>query len=70
LPVFEKFAKGKTRACARVVTDDKAKLCEEYSIEVVPTVLVFEQGKIVKRLDGVSGIGLSEKQLMNFVDTC
>lgn len=70
LPVFEKFAQGKTRSRARVVTDDKAKLCEEYSVEVVPTVLVFEKGKIIRRLDGVQGIGLSEKQLMNFVDTC
>jgi hypothetical protein len=37
---------------------------------VVPTVLVFEKGKLVKRLDGLHGVGLSEKQLMDFVKTC
>jgi thiol-disulfide isomerase/thioredoxin len=63
LPVFEKFSQDKTRPCMRVVTDDKASLCEKYSVDVVPTVLVFERGKVVKRLDGKPGMGLSEKQL-------
>jgi len=63
LPVFEKFSQDKTRACLRVVTDDKASLCDKYSVEVVPTVLVFEKGKVVKRLDGTPGVGLKEKQL-------
>ena len=55
LPVFDKFAQDKTRKCARAVTDDKASLCEKYSVEVVPTVLVFGKGKVTKRLDGVPG---------------
>lgn len=67
LPVFKKYEQGKTESCLRVVTDDKASLCEEYSIDVVPTVLVFEKGKCTKRLDGTPGIGLSEKQLKEFV---
>lgn len=70
LPIFEKFAQDKTRRCTRVVTDDKASLCEKYSVEVVPTVLVFEEGKVVRRLDGVSGEGLSEKRLKDFASTC
>jgi hypothetical protein len=36
-------------------------------VDVVPTVLVFEKGKVKKRLDGAAGIGLSEKQLLDFV---
>jgi hypothetical protein len=47
----------------RIKTDDKAKLCEKYSIDIVPTVLLFEQGTVTKRLDGELGEGLSEKQL-------
>jgi thioredoxin 1 len=70
LPIFEKFSQDKTRKCASVVTDDKEDLCEKYSVEVVPTVLVFEKGKLVKRLDGLQGVGLSEKQLKDFVKTC
>jgi thiol-disulfide isomerase/thioredoxin len=70
LPIFEKFAKDKNRRCSRIVTDDKASLCEKYSVEVVPTVVVFEKGKVTGRLDGVLGIGLSEKQFKDFVNTC
>jgi thioredoxin-like negative regulator of GroEL len=69
LPVFDSFSKDKTRRCARVVIDDKASLCEKYRIDIVPTVLLFEKGKIKKRLDGVPGEGLTEKKLGNFAKT-
>jgi thioredoxin-like negative regulator of GroEL len=67
LPVFEKYARGKLDSCLRIVTDDKAGLCEKYQVDVVPTVLIFENGKVTRRLDGVQGVGLSEKQLRDFV---
>jgi hypothetical protein len=35
---------------------------------VVPTVLLFEKGKVTKRLDGARGVGLEEKQLKKLVD--
>lgn len=67
LPIFEKYAQGKTQTCLRVKTDDKASLCEEHSVEVVPTVLLFEKGIVTKRLDGVPGVGLEEKQLTDLI---
>lgn len=70
LPVFDKFAEGKTQSCARVKTDDKASLCEKYSVDVVPTVLFFTNGKAAKRLDGAPGVGLNEKQLKDFANKC
>jgi thiol-disulfide isomerase/thioredoxin len=63
LPIFEKYAKNTTKDCLRVKTDDKAKLCEKYSVDIVPTVLLFELGAVTKRLDGEPGAGLSEPQL-------
>jgi thiol-disulfide isomerase/thioredoxin len=65
LPTFEKFAQDKSHNCLSVVVDDKASLCEKYSIEVYPTVLVFDKGKLVRRLDGALGVGLDEGQLMS-----
>ena len=65
LPIFEKYARNKTQTCLQVKTDDKASLCEKYSVEVVPTVILFEKGKVKKRLDGVPGVGLEEKHLAN-----
>jgi thioredoxin 1 len=68
LPTFEKYSKNRPDSCLRVVTDDKPSLCEKYKVDVVPTVLVFEKGKVVKRLDGAPGKGLSEKQLLDFAN--
>jgi len=70
LPIFEKFAQDKTRTCVSVVVDDKAGLRQEFSIDVVPTVLFFEKGKLTRRLDGVAGEGLTQQQLMEFSEKC
>ena len=67
LPIFKQFAEDKNRKCAFIVTDDKPSLCEKYSVDVVPTVIVFERGKVAKRLDGVPGAGLDENQFKDFV---
>jgi len=67
LPKFKKYSKTHPEKCVEIITDDKSSLCEKYSVDVVPTVLVFENGKVTKRLDGEPGVGLSEKQLLDFV---
>ena len=63
LPIFEKYSEKRPQDCLRVKTDDKANLCKKYSIDTVPTVLLFELGTVTKRLDGEPGAGLSEQQL-------
>ena len=68
LPIFDKYSREKTRRCLRVKIDDKASLTEKYSVEVVPTVLLFENGTVAKRLDGVAGAGLNEKQLKELIN--
>jgi thioredoxin 1 len=68
LPIFENYARENPEKCLHVKTDDKAKLCEKYSVNIVPTVLLFENGKVAKRLDGAPGAGLNEKQLKKLVD--
>jgi len=70
LPIFEKLVQSKPQSCLRIKIDDKTSLCERYSVDVVPTVLFFENGKVAKRLDGVSGAGLSEKQFTDFINKC
>jgi thiol-disulfide isomerase/thioredoxin len=67
LPIYEKHAQKNPQPCLRIKIDDKAKLCEKYSVDVVPTVLVFEKGVVTKRLDGEQGAGLSEQQLMKLL---
>ncbi len=62
LPIFQRVAET-NRDCLRMITDDKASLCEKYSLDFVPTVLIFEKGKVTKRLHAEPHEGLSEVQL-------
>jgi hypothetical protein len=43
--------------------DDKPSLCERFAVEYFPTVIMFDKGKVAKRLDAKPGIGLNRKQL-------
>ncbi|MHB8770411.1 MAG: thioredoxin family protein [Syntrophales bacterium] len=69
LPVFQKCAEGEGLDFL-IVQDDKETLGDRYAVEVVPTVLFFQKGKVARRLDGTVGVGLNEKQLTKFVQTC
>jgi len=70
LPVYEKQCKDDKGAACRVEVNDLEGLDEEYEVDVVPTVLCFENGKVAARLDGEPGRGLTEKQLLEFMKEC
>ena len=69
LPIFEKHAEGEGRYFL-FVRDDQESLGDKYSVEIFPTVLFFENGAVSKRLDGVPKVGLTEKQLVDFMASC
>jgi len=69
LPVFEKYVSEEGFDFVRV-QDDRERIGDKFAVDIFPTVLFFEKGKIAKRLDGKPGAGLSEKQLADFVKTC
>jgi thioredoxin 1 len=48
--------------------DYDSPLWDEYSVEAVPTLVYFENGKIAKRLDAEAGEGLSEKRCMEWLE--
>jgi len=70
LPAFDKnYSRCGFSLALRVkVDDDDNPLWEEYSIEAVPTVILFEEGKVCRRLDGRFGYGLSGKQLEDWLE--
>jgi thioredoxin 1 len=70
LPIFEEQAENKKINCARVMIDDLEKVVNKYNVNVFPTVLLFENGKVAKRLDGVSGVGLDERELKDLIRGC
>ena len=63
LPIFKEYAKSNPNECLTVMIDFKEDLCEKYSIEYYPTVLLFKNGQVQKRLDATPGLGLTEAQL-------
>ena len=65
LPIFEDYAKSNPQECMSVVIDDKPDLCEKYGIDYFPTVLLFKNGIVEKRLDATPGLGLTKKQLQD-----
>ena len=69
LPVFNKQAEGRERNFL-LVQDDEETICDKYSVRIFPTVLFFEKGVLAQRLDGAAGVGLQEKQLVEFINSC
>jgi thioredoxin 1 len=55
---------------ARIIVDDDDPLVEKYDINVFPTVLFFEKGALVRRLDGAFHRGLTQGQLEDFARRC
>jgi len=70
LPIFGHCLQEASVGCYRMTIDRYPALCEKYTIEIYPTVLFFQQGKISKRLDGIQGRGITEEQLHDFLKDC
>lgn len=68
LPIFMEYSSRNPEGCMSIVVDDNPEICEIYSIEYYPTVILFSRGKAKKRLDAEPGIGLTGKQLKEFTE--
>jgi thiol-disulfide isomerase/thioredoxin len=63
LPIFEEYSKSNPEECLSVIADEEPEVFEEYDIEYYPTVIMFKNGKVHKRLDVEPGGDLTKKQL-------
>jgi thioredoxin-like negative regulator of GroEL len=70
LGTYRKHAAAGDPCYARILVDDGDPVAAKYSIEVFPTILFFEKGKLAKRLDGLYHRGLSQGQLEDFARRC
>ena len=68
LPVFEEYSKKNPEICLSVIADEEPEVFEEFGIEYYPTVIVFKNGKVEKRLDAEPGVGLDKKQFKNLTE--
>jgi thioredoxin-like negative regulator of GroEL len=69
-PAFAELAAGGKEAFAKVSVDSLPEMEDAFSVDVVPTVLFFRDGKLRRRLDGALGRGLSAGDLAAFVKLC
>ncbi len=51
-----------------LLEDNDNPLWDEYGISAVPTIILFEEGKVCRRLDGRLGRGLSEEQFVAWLE--
>jgi len=70
LSIFEQCSRDTKRQCYRMMIDELPHLWEKYHVEVFPTVIFFEKGKVSKRLDGIHGVGLTEQQFRDLIRVC
>ena len=65
LTVFDKYAQkmGSITFLRIKVDDEENPLWEEYDLEAVPSVILFEKEQVSRRLDCKLGSGLNEEQL-------
>ena len=70
LPIYEKYSKGREDEFCRVIVDGAPECEDKYAIEVVPTVIFFENGRPAKRLDAPSGGDIEEGQFSTLVSSC
>jgi thioredoxin 1 len=69
LSIFAKHAqRDKTGLFLRVkIDEDENPMWETYSLTAVPSVILFENGTLSRRLDCELGAGLTEKQLSKWL---
>jgi len=70
MPDFEKSAETSAGTFIKISVDDAPELEDRFAVEVVPTVLFFNAGKLERRLNGVLGRGLSRADLLDFLAAC
>ena len=71
LPTFNKHAAKKDSDIFIQVQidEDENPMWETYFLDAVPSIIIFENGKISRRLDCQRGLGLNEKQHDKFLES-
>jgi thioredoxin 1 len=67
--VFNKHAlnPGNTTYIKVRIDDDENPMWETYNLEAVPSLILFENGQLLKRLDCELGAGLDERQFSKWL---
>ena len=71
-PIFDKYKSHSiSNNFIRVFLDEESNpLWEDYALKTVPTIIMFEKGEIINRLDGGLGLGISETRFTEWLRKC
>ena len=66
-PTFEEINSDKVQKKAALVNEDENPLWDRFNIQAVPTMIVFENGKIITRRDAKKHVGLTRIDMESIV---
>ncbi|MCW4017726.1 MAG: thioredoxin family protein [Candidatus Bathyarchaeota archaeon] len=72
LPAFNRYAEDPNNQATYIkvrIDEDENPLWETFGLEAVPSVLLFENGVVSRRLDCKLGRGLTEMQFNKWIDS-
>ena len=69
-PILEELAKkmGDLVEIKKIDVDQHRDLAEKYKIQVVPTLIIEKDGKVIQSMEGVTDLSTLEKLLKPLVD--
>ena len=62
-PTFESFKIDNANKFGALIDEDENPLWDRFNIKLVPTVIVFENGKIIARRDAKNYVGLTKSDM-------
>ena len=66
-PTFEEINSEKVHKKAALVNEDENPLWDRFNIQAVPTMIAFQDGKIIARKDAKEHIGLTRTDMESIV---
>ena len=66
-PTFEEMNSSNLQKKAALVNEDENPLWDRFNIQVIPTMISFQNGKILTRRDAKKGIGLTRTDMESII---
>ena len=66
-PTFESAKIEKANKVGSIIDEDENPLWDRFNIQAVPTMLVFQDGKIISRRDAKKHVGLTKSDMDSIV---
>jgi thioredoxin 1 len=66
-PIFEAAKPDNAKKMASIIDEDENPLWDRFNIQAVPTMIVFENGKIITRRDAKKHVGLRKEDMDSII---